>query len=181
VAVDGLLRTALTTGIAFDPAVVNTAAMKWAREYSFNLIRGITETTRQAVSEAIQRWNSTPGMVRQELEDLLAPTFGEKRAESIAITEVTRAAAAGVNENQRLLAEEGLAFARKWFTRNDELVCPICGPLNEKREDEPVPEHPDPLVVEKGWGAGEKTKDGPPGHPRCRCFAGLVWIGRQET
>lgn len=177
IAVDGLLRTSLMTGIAFDPAVVNSAGLRWAREYSFDLIRGINDTTRQAVSEAIQQWNTTPGMVRQQLEDLLAPTFGETRAESIAVTEVTRAAAAGVNEDKKLLAQEGLSFARVWNTRNDERTCVICGPLNGMGEDEPVPGHPDPDIAMKGWGAGERTKDGPPAHPRCRCFHSLKYVG----
>jgi len=49
-----------------------------------------------------------------------------------------------------------------WQTRNDEIVCPICGPRHGKEEGD-------------GW-----TKDdGPPAHPRCRCWTNHVLPGKK--
>ena len=79
------------------------------------------------------------------------------RAEVIATTEVTRAYSAATNETQALLNETGLQMERVWNTQNDELVCPICGPLNQQPESV--------------W-AGE-FPEGPPAHPNCRCGESL--------
>lgn len=171
------LRDMSAVGIGFDPAAINTRALEWARTYTYDLIRGLTETTRGTVAEAMTRWQSTPGMTREELEALLRPAFGEARAETIAVTEVTRASTQATNQQQAFLAESGLQFERKWLTNRDELVCPLCGPLHGKLEDEPVPGHPDPEIAEKGWGAGSRSQAGPPYHPRCRCDEALVYVG----
>lgn len=165
IATEEALRAAVTVGVQFDPAVINTAAAKWAREYAYNLVRGITDTTRAAVSQAVTKFVETPGMTRAELEKLLEPTFGPVRAEMIAVTEVTRAYSEATNGYQRLLSEEyGITMVRVWKTRNDELVCPICGPLNEKAEDD--------------WPAD--LQGGPPAHPRCRCGTGLKYVKRRN-
>ena len=76
----------------------------------------------------------------------------------IAVTEITRAAAEGVKLTQETLRSSGLSFERIWRTANDELVCPVCGPLNGKPERE--------------WGGVE-----PPAHPNCRCSATLRRAG----
>jgi len=55
------------------------------------------------------------------------------------------------------LNQTGLQMRRVWNTANDELVCPICGPLNEQPEDVWSGDFP----------------DGPPAHPNCRCGASL--------
>ena len=77
--------------------------------------------------------------------------FGEIRAEMIAITEATRAFSEG--NIQEWLAS-GVVDGIKWMTAEDELVCPICEPLDGKE--------------------GSLT-DGieglkPPAHVRCRCW-----------
>ncbi len=78
--------------------------------------------------------------------------FSPVRAERIAVTETTRAVVEGerayVAELER---ETGQRMIPIWMTANDERVCPICAPRNEK----PI-------------------KDGvyPPGHVGCRCGVG---------
>jgi SPP1 gp7 family putative phage head morphogenesis protein len=86
---------------------------------------------------------------------LLANTFGRSRAETIAVTEVTRAAAEGGRLYQQQLQQAGFTFDRIWRTSNDERVCPVCGPLDGKPEAE--------------WGG----LDSPPAHPNCRCSVTL--------
>jgi hypothetical protein len=73
-----------------DWAGVNADAARWAREYVGELITGITETTRASVREDVAAWIET-GARLDDLIDALAPTFGRRRADLIASTEVTRA------------------------------------------------------------------------------------------
>ena len=54
---------------------------------------------------------------------------------------------------EKELAAQGIEMIEVWNTNNDELVCDICEPLNQK---------------EKGDGWDES--DGPPAHVRCRCW-----------
>ncbi len=156
-ATEVILREALETGVEFDPAAVNVAAADWARNYTYNLVTGLTETTRGVVSRAIEQFIATPGMTEGELEALLAPAFGQVRAEMIAITEVTRAYSAATNVYQQMLAEAGIAMRRVFRTRADERVCIVCGPLDGKDE--------------RVW--AEDYPDGPPLHTRCRCWTTL--------
>jgi hypothetical protein len=73
-----------------DWALVNARAAAWAREYVGDLIRQVTETTREATRETIATWIETGGTL-DDLVETLAPTYGPQRAELIATTEVTRA------------------------------------------------------------------------------------------
>lgn len=161
VAADSVLRQMTEVGVAFDWALVNSLAAEWARTYTYDLIKGITETTRKVVSDAIAQFIETEGMTRADLEALLEPAFGEVRASMIAVTEVTRAQSAGINIYRDKLAEEGVEMARVWHTRNDELVCPICGPFNGKSD--------------VAW-SGD-FPDGPPAHVNCRCWTSLTLKG----
>jgi hypothetical protein len=96
-------------------------------------------------------------MTRGQLEAMIAPITSARRAESIAITEVTNAASAATAYTQGWLAERGLVFRRIWRTSADDRDCAVCSPLNGKPESE--------------W--PEKLKDGPAAHVRCRCFTTL--------
>ena len=158
IATEQALRVAAEVGVQFDPAMVNEEALRWAQEYSYELITGLTNTTRNAVSRAMQSYLETPGMTRGALEALLEPAFGEYRASMIAVTETTRAYAESMNQYQRQIRDEaGVEMERIWQTNNDELVCPVCGPLNGQPESE--------------W--SDQFPDGPPAHVNCRCFLTL--------
>lgn len=147
-------------GASVDWELANTGAAAWARRYGFDLVSQITETTRARLQQEIAAFienQENMGQLRARLE----PLFGPVRAELIAATEVTRAYAEG---NRQAWRESGVINQRQWFTSNDEFVCPICGPMNGLITglDEPY-QHPD-----------GSTLDGPPAHPRCRCFEGAV-------
>jgi hypothetical protein len=153
------MRLGAQVGVQFDPAIVNVAMAGWARTYTYDLVRGLTDTTQKGVQNAMTTFIETPGMTRGELEKLLrdlpgAP-FSDTRAESIAITETTRAYSRATSQYQRELADMGITMERFNLTANDELVCPYCGPLHMKPESE--------------W----PNQDGPPWHPRCRCSSEL--------
>ncbi len=157
IATEHALRTAAEIGIDFDVAVINEAAVAWANGYSYELVKGLTETTRALVQQVTTAFVATPGMTTGDIAGMLEPAFGRIRAEMIAVTEVTRAYSAATGEYQKLLRSYGLDSERIWNTSADELVCPICGPLNGQPEDV--------------W-AGQ-FPGGPPSHPRCRCWLSL--------
>jgi HK97 family phage portal protein len=162
------LRQGLAVGIDFDPAVVNVAAWQWAREYSYTLVKGLTETTQALVAEATAKFISTPGMTVGELKALLENGFSPVRAEMISVTEVTRAYAMAVLDYQAMLKDMGLNFRRIWETSADERapgvsrVCELCKPLHGKQESE-----------NGTWQAGGFPHEGPPLHVRCRCHTVL--------
>lgn len=146
-------------GIGFDPAAVDVAAEAWARAYTYDLIRGIDETTRTLVQNAVVAFTNTPGMTIGDLRGSLTGAFGDIRAQMIAVTETTRAFSAGETIYQNMLADMGVEVEREWLTSEDETVCPICGYLNEKRAD------PGGVFVDRDG----NEYDNPPAHVNCRC------------
>lgn len=156
-----VLRQSVAVGVGFDVGMVNLAALEWSRTYTYDLVRGLTDTTRKVVQEAVSAFEATPGMTRGDLEKLLAGAFGERRASAIAVTEVTRASSQAVLQAQRELAGLGITMKRRWYTLRDERVCPICGPLHGQAEDVWMAQFP----------------MGPPAHPNCRCAVYLTAEG----
>lgn len=153
VAMDTATGLGESIGPDLDPATLTTAASAWARGYTFDLVKGLTDTTRQVVAQATASYLETPGMTRAQLQALLQGAFSPRRAESIAVTEVTRAASAAVTHYKEQLAEAGLQFEEVWRTVNESGVCAICDPLNGKPEGE--------------W--KDRFPGGPPAHTKCRC------------
>jgi formate dehydrogenase maturation protein FdhE len=147
--------------IAMDPASAAALAAQWADEYTAPLLGSINQHTQNVVEKVIQTYRTTPGMTRMDVESLLAEAFGARRAELIAITETTRAQSQATSFYQAYLRENGIELTAVWSTNEDELVCPICGALNEKPESEWIETYP----------------DGPPAHVRCRCHKRLVMRG----
>ena len=174
-----------TIGFGFDWTLANTAARDWANAYSYELIRGINDTTRQQIRQAVSEWieNGDPLSV---LVRELAPTFGRQRASLIASTEVTRAYA---EANRRAYIESGVVSQMQWRTSNDERVCPICAPLGglvfntggaspvstDQQDGQGVRASLTGSFVHPGGGGAANRFLGqsfspPPAHPRCRCW-----------
>lgn len=151
--------------IGINWELVNEAVATWARTYSHNLVNGINTTTSRKLTRAIIDFSESPDMTMNQLTDRIAPIFGADRASNIAITETTRAYALG---NKEAWAQSKVTEGVRWNTANDELVCPICGPLNQQ-------------TVEIG-GMFPGNIDNPPAHPRCRCWlTPVVDMGKLET
>lgn len=165
---DSALRLSVDTGISFDPAVINTEALRWAREYSFDLVTGLTNTTRNQISEATSAFIQTPGMAMGDIEKLIEPAFGPVRANMIAGTETTRAYSMATNKIQALLQQEvpELVTTRVWNTMQDEIVakCPICFPLEGA---------PEPV-----W--RDTYPNGPPAHVNCRCSTSIRFETQEQ-
>lgn len=165
VATNQAMLAAEGIGIGFELGEVNAAASEWARQYAFDLVKDLTDTTRKVVSNATSQFVETPGMTIGQLRGLLKPAFGDTRAQMIAVTETTRAFSQGTNIYQEMLRGAGVEMTRIWNTSADERVCPICGPLEGRPEAEWANEFP----------------TGPPAHVNCRCFATLTTIAERAT
>jgi hypothetical protein len=140
--------------IPVKPSDIATAASGWAKEYGYDLIVGLTNTTEKLVQNVLSYSMANEGVTLGKVIEQLSPAFGKQRALAIAVTETTRAnakAMQGLQEHykQRYQVE----MVRVWMTNRDELVCPICGPLHKKPE--------------MYW--NDKFPDGSPAHPLCRC------------
>jgi len=141
-----------------DYTLTNQQAAEKAREYVFGLVRGINDTTRDALRNAVSSFVQTPGMTIGDLSNMIAPSFGADRADRIAITEVTRAYASGEMAAGNALRQEfpGVRVIKIWFTNNDDRVCPICAPLDGQEAE-----------IGADFEGGESE---PPAHPGCRCW-----------
>lgn len=138
-----------STVSAIDWALVNQAAVDWASTYTFNLIQGLFQTDIGALQRALAAYYQAPTTMGELTARILQIIASPIRAEMIAVTEVTRAAAEGERAIAAGLAKQGIVMTPIWKTNNDELVCPICAPRNQQ----------------------EITDDiYPPAHPRCRCW-----------
>ena len=147
-----------TIPLDVDFSSANLRALEYAREYVTKWLQGLDETSANAVREAVQNFIDNPGTTIRDTIELLAPTFGETRAERIAVTEITRAYAEGNQLAAVDMAEQwpGVKVTKRWFTNNDDLVCPICGPLEGKEVD-----------YNEDFGDGIEN---PPAHVNCRCW-----------
>lgn len=167
--VQGALEATAIAGVAVSWEIFDREAAALAQKYGYELIKQITDSTRQQLGKLISRWIETDA----DFEDLVAdvrrliPTNPfpnvRDRARLIAATEVTRiyADARAVN-----FTAAGLKRWR-WRTAMDELVCPVCRSLGLANDGE----------GQVGTIAGgfqvpdaELIVSRPPAHPGCRCW-----------
>ncbi len=138
-----------TVNYGLDDMALATAAQAWAATYSFDLVTGINATSKERLSSVLMDFFAAP-MTNKELQEKLGAIYGPRRANTIAITEVTRAAAEGQAWVARQLGQAGVTMIPIWETRLDEFVCPVCGPRHDTAQG-------------TGWFML------PPAHPNCRC------------
>lgn len=134
-------------GLGIDWGVINERAATWSSKYSFDLVTGITNTTRNTLQAQISDFFRDARTLK-DLENTLSNLFGPVRAAMIAQTEVTRAASAAEEAYAEELRRLGLKVTFRWETNADERVCPICEPRNGTLQGD-------------GW------QEPPPAHPRC--------------
>lgn len=158
---DAAEQLADENAIPLDPVAVAAAASVWATGYTATFGGNFDEATRTLIQGVVRKYETTPGMTRAQVEKLLEGALGARRAEVVAITEITRAASQATRHYQKTLKEMGVEMRRVWRTNNDSLTCPLCGPLNGKTEEEYEGE--------------------PPLHPRCRCFETLELVKQQKA
>ena len=102
--------------IGFDNAMAQTRAADWARQHTDNLLNTIWQTNQSVVGSVIENWNRTPCATRADLVQSLQQVLDTNvsRANSIGVTEVTRAVAQG---NIEAYAEAGAAAPPTWTDR----------------------------------------------------------------
>lgn len=126
---------------------VELSVKRWADSRAADFAQQYTDHSVQIVNKLGQ-----PGEVEQEAADLVDQAFGPSRVESIAVTETTLAASAA--GEVAVDATVGRDEQDRWFTAEDSRVCPICSPLHGRTRSQ--------------W--SRFFPDGPPSHPRCRCW-----------
>ena len=143
--------------LTIDWQLANTAAADWALQYSYELVSGLTDTTRERLQQEITRFIEEGGTM-DDLQRRLTDVFGEQRASRIAVTEVTRAYQQGQEASRRATIEMGIPLKEEIRNAQDERVCNICGPLGGQVREVGAPaEHPTLGPIE-----------GPPFHVGCR-------------
>jgi len=161
-AVGGVNLFSDMVSIGLDYSLIKDEALRYARDHAYDLIglstEGIDATTRDLVSNAITRFIETPGTTLGDITRQLEDVFSLNRAQMIAVTETTNAFAMGQQiAGEALLAQfPDVRVVKKWYTNNDDRVCPICAPLNGEEVD-----------IKDNFSHGGAN---PPAHPRCRCW-----------
>ena len=143
----------LGTQFAYPMDTVDERTLDWLNDYVPALNAELNATSTNIIKKVIDQYRVTPGMTIDDVRKAIGPAVDRGRASAIAITEITRASSHATIEYQTYLASKGVLMERVWNTDQDELVCPICSPLQRKGEDEWIMEYP----------------SGPPAHVRCRC------------
>lgn len=153
--VDG--ATAATGELSIDIGGLDSSASSWAKAYSPALAR--------AIADAVLKRGLTLDKLRAmapddpQLLDLTAWVLSEATWDNIATTEVTRAVSSGSEYAAAmwflLMAQPAEAY---WHTSLDKRVCPVCSKLSNK------PRSYWSLVAPQG----------PPVHPRCRCWIDYI-------
>lgn len=140
--------------IPISPSEIASVASSWAKEYTYDLVQGLTNHTEKILQNTLSYAMNNEGVTLGKVVSLLEPAFGKDRALAIAVTETTRANAMAMRGLQEhYLSAYQVQMLRYWQTNRDELVCPICGPLHNKSEEY--------------W--GDRFPNGSPAHPYCRC------------
>lgn len=138
-------------GGAVDWTLVNKQAAAWVKQYSYELVTGINDTSKTRLQAAISGFfenQQTMGELREQVGGI----FGPERAAMIATTEVTRAAVEGELVTIGSIEDNShLKMLSTFHTDEDEFVCDECAPLDGT------------VVTEDNY---------PPLHPRCRCALG---------
>lgn len=141
-----------------DYVTTKQRASQFARQMASEWILQFSAVTQELIRVSIDNFIRIPGTTIGDVIEQLLPEFGEARAWRIATTEITRAYA----EANQLAGEDlkkefpDVRVTKRWYTNNDDLVCPICAPLNGKE-------------VEINEDFDEEISK-PPAHVNCRCW-----------
>jgi hypothetical protein len=138
-------------GLAVGEGIVQTRAGAWAAEYGANLVNNLNTTSRREIGRLVGNYFQDGQTIGELQDNIQRVVYNPTRAKLIAQTEITRA---NVEAEIEMVEELGNTLAAKWVTNRDDLVCPICGPLD-------------------GRAYGDLWVMYPPAHPGCRCW--VVW------
>jgi len=155
----------------------NPAAVKWVESHGAELVAGIDETTRSAMSDLLTRaveegWSY--GHTAREIKSNFDGFAGLKpqghihnRAEGVAVTESRFAYEQGNLRTAEALRDLGLNMEKSWYVSGDEMQCEDC----ELNGDEGW------IPLDDNFPSGD---DAPPAHPYCRCDLLIQRVGAGE-
>ncbi len=132
--------------VGVDWEQVNQAVLQLAQKEAARFAQQAVVTSEGQVSQVVADWIKTGGEMR-DLIDRVSRVWEGPRPDVAAVSEVTRLYAQG---NAAAWQASDIVRGMTWKTANDELVCPVCGPLAD---------------TDVGFGG-----DIPPAHPNCRCW-----------
>ena len=142
--------------IEVDWNLLSQEAIDYARQYAYDLIKGINQTTTDSIRNAITDWMKA-GAPQADLTKALSGIVQDpNRAALIAQTESTRV----YNEGARKRWSAAGIRKVRWQTVQDAHVCPICSGLHNREG----------ALDEGVYSTREGAYLTPPGHPGCRCF-----------
>lgn len=160
----------IRVGIGVNLDTINRQAVNWARTHTEEVLNDMWRKRHEVVGDLVNRYVGVgeavaegyeQGLTIDEISARLERLYSPVRAEMLAVTETTRAVVEGERAYVEELAKEtGQAMVPIWMTANDELVCDICGPRNEK-----------PIT----------NGDYPPAHPNCRCGVGYEFPKKEKA
>jgi hypothetical protein len=156
-------------------------AIDWVTQRVQVLMQELGQTSRDTLTKMIAQWkdNNLPFSELMSTLEKAGWGFDPRRSKMIAVTEATRA----FNKGKLMIAAVStLTIHKRWITRGDERVCPICAKLGTMRfrVGEGISlgadfEHPG------GAGAAAQFEGElfmqPPAHPNCGCKIRLVALG----
>lgn len=156
----GVGKAATIVGVDWD--LINADVLAWVtgggamgggfgEGYANAVLAAMSTTSERQLNTLISEWIQNGRTYNSLLDDLSRTVFSRQRAEMVATTEITRAYAEG---NRAAWRRGGIITQMRWYTSNDERVCPICSGLHSQISD-----------VNGSFNGGYF----PPAHPRCRC------------
>lgn len=142
----------------------NANAIKWAKEHAAELAQNLSDTSEQAIRDALAASLAGELSSREAYKAIVAAVGDKKRAEVIARNETMVAASEGQRQAWDQAVEAGRLNGderRVWIVTHDDRLCPFCAALDgaEATLDGQYP----------GDGG-----DGPPLHVQCRCSEGII-------
>jgi|GEM_PF-1302220 len=149
---DAALDMGIQVGVGFEYDELLSDAAQWAKQYTYDLVKGIKQTQVAHLQNVISQLVDGK-LTRDDAVAMIEPLFGPVRAGMIATTETTRAMSQATELYTKQLRETGHDVVERWLTAEDERVCDVCGPLDHTLEDVWRPQFP----------------SGPPAHVGCRC------------
>ena len=140
----------------------NPSVIEWAKRHAAELIKQITETTRDRIRLAIEELQEE-GDWEFAHDRILAAVGDEARADLIARHETMLAAGEGQRLGWEQAEDQGLLTGkerREWIITDDERTCPECMALAGT------------TALLNGTYVGGIV--GPPAHVQCRCTEGII-------
>jgi hypothetical protein len=137
------------------------ASIDWADRHSAELIDGISETSREAINNAVAEYLET-GDFKELRDEILAAVGDSERADRIARNEPMVAVHEGQRAAWQQAIDDGLLpenSVREWIVVGDDKVCPVCQGLEGKT-----------AALGEEY---EEGIEGPPAHVMCRCSEGI--------